>query len=145
MAIYFELTTPERVVEREKVESVTAMTAAGEVTILPGHISYVVPLVPGVARVRKRGGGEEEVVVLGGFLQVRPDMEHGTRVIILADAAERVEEIDEERAEAARRRAEEALQTYRNVDEVKFAEASAAFERALARLRIARRKRPRAL
>ena len=136
----FELTTPERVLERDEIESVTATTPQGEITVLPGHIPLVTPLTPGALRVKKNGQ-ISEVVVHGGFLEVRPGTSGDTRVIILADAAERIEEIDEERARLAKERAEKALHEYRDADEVKFTEASAAFERAIARLRLARRKR----
>lgn len=141
--LHFELTTPERIVVRDEIESLTAPTEVGEVTILPKHIPYVVPLVAGIVQIKKARGEEEEVAVHGGFLEVKPDDVHGTRVILLADAAERAEEIDMERAEEARKRAKKEREQYRNVDEVKFAEAAAAFERAFTRVKLAKRRRKR--
>lgn len=138
--MHFELTTPERVLERDEIEGVTASTPMGEITILPGHLPLVTPITPGLIHLKKKNG-ESDVFVAGGFLEVRPDDVHGTRVILLADEAERAEEIDEERAREAQERAKRAMQEYRTTDEVKFAEATAAFERAFARLKVAKRKR----
>lgn len=133
--INFELTTPERVLVRDEIDSVTLRTQEGELTILAGHIPLVAPLLTGEMIIRK-GNEEIPLVVAGGFVEVQ----QGSRVVILADAAERVEEIDVERAREARERARQAMEGYRARDEVKFAEASAAFERALTRLRVARRR-----
>jgi F-type H+-transporting ATPase subunit epsilon len=90
-------------------------------------------LEPGELRVRQ-AGDEFSLVISGGFLEVRPD-----RIIVLADAAERVEEIDIARAEEARRRAQERLtQRAPDVDTVR---AQAALQRSLARIRVVQRKR----
>ena len=105
----------------------------GELGILPHHAPLLTALQPGELRIKK-DGEEESMAVTGGFLEVRRD-----RVIILADAAERVEEIDIERAEAARRRAEERLRT--RGEGVDVAGAEAAMKRALMRLKVARRRR----
>ena len=99
--------------------------------ILPKHAALFSLLSAGELRVRK-GMDEEELVVFGGFLEVL-----NNRVLILADSAERLEEIDLERAEAARRRAEEALATGQGVDvEV----ALAAIRRSRIRIRAAGRR-----
>ena len=131
----FQIATPERVVYKEKAEKVTLPTELGQITILPGHVPLVANLVPGELQIHKNG----EVVpyaVSGGFVEVRP----GNNVIVLADAAEHAEEIDVKRAEEAKRRARALLEGARQ-DEVKFAEAAAALERSLARLRVARKKK----
>lgn len=143
--ILFEITTPEQTLVKDEIDSLTCMTREGEVTILPGHVPLVVPIAPGALLVRK-GDQEISLMIAGGFLQVDQATDDiakhiGSRVSILADAAERVEEIDIERAERARAHAQEAMAAYRGKDLLKFAEASSAFERAAARLRVAERKR----
>ncbi|HWV35539.1 MAG TPA: ATP synthase delta/epsilon chain alpha-helix domain-containing protein, partial [Thermomicrobiales bacterium] len=81
-----------------------------------------------------KGGEEESLVVFGGFIEVTHN-----KVIVLADSAERASEIDVERAEAARARAEEARRN--RTDVVSAAEAEAALRRAAVRLRIGQRRR----
>lgn len=143
--ILFEITTPEGTVLKDEIDSLTCTTRNGQVTILPGHLPLVAPLVPGEIVIRRNNEGVL-LAVSGGFLRVNPappDLAEriATRIVILADAAERAETVDEERAERARRRAEEAMREYRDKDAVKYTQATAAFERALARLRVAQRKR----
>ena len=92
-------------------------------------------LQPGELRVKK-GGEEVSMAITGGFLEVRPD-----RVIVLADAAERAEEIDASRAEEAKRRAQERLKEH--LPEVDVTRAEAALRRALARLEVVQRRRKR--
>ena len=87
-------------------------------------------LLPGELRIKK-GGEEVSLAISGGFLEVRPD-----RVVVLADAAERVDEIDVERAEAARKRAKERLSQQRELG-IDGARAEAALRRSLVRLRVA--------
>lgn len=127
-----EIVTAERVVyAADDVDFVSAPGAEGRLGILPRHAALFSLLSAGELRVRK-GMDEEELVVFGGFLEVL-----NNRVLILADAAERLEEIDVERAEAARRRAEEALATGQGVDvEV----ALAAIRRSRVRIRAAGRR-----
>jgi F-type H+-transporting ATPase subunit epsilon len=132
-----ELVTPEREVVREDVDAVSLPTPLGEISILPGHEPYVGALAPGTLRFRRRG---EDVLlaVSGGVAEIRD----GHRVQILADTAERAEEIDEARAEEARKRAQE-LQRQARADETSFAQASALIEKELARIRVARQRRHR--
>ncbi len=103
----------------------------GELGILPHHAPLVTVLTEGVLTARR---DEEEMLfaIHGGYMQVLPD-----RVIVLADVAERAEEIDIERAEAARRRAEELLKTEPPPEERVVA--MRALRRSLVRLRVARR------
>lgn len=99
-----EVVTGERVVYRaEDVDLVSAPGAEGQLGILPRHAALFSLLSAGELLVRK-GGEEQSLAVFGGFLQVQ-----NNHVLVLADSAERVEEIDLDRAEAARQRAEEAL------------------------------------
>ncbi len=109
----------------------------GEITILPNHIPLVAALVPGTAVVRTKGT-EQLLAVSGGFIEVRP----GSEVVVLADTAERAEELVEADIEAARARAERVLVEARGREDVAFADAAAAMERELARLRVAHKYRP---
>lgn len=135
-SIIFEIATPERVVYKETVDSLTLPTKDGEITVLPNHIPLVSVLVPGVAVVRK-DGAEQYMAVSGGFIEVQP----GNRVVVLADTAERAEELTEAAIEKARDDAERALKEKRGLDDETFAAAAAGLERELARLRVARRRR----
>jgi len=129
-----DIVTAERVVFSEDVDVVVAPGVEGQLGILPHHAPLMTMLLPGELRIR-RGGEEFSLVISGGFLEVRPD-----RIIVLADAAERVEEIDIARAEEAKRRAEELLS--RHAPEVDTARAEVALRRSLARLKVVgRRKR----
>jgi F-type H+-transporting ATPase subunit epsilon len=134
-----EVVTAERsVVSDTDVDMVIAPASEGEVGILPRHAPLLATLRPGMLRVKK-AGEETEMAVSGGFLQVNRD-----RVLILADAAERAEEIDEERAEAARKRADAALaEAARGGSPVQTEAARTALRRSLVRLDVARRKRRR--
>lgn len=133
-----EIVTGERVVYQESdVDMVIAPGADGELGILPRHAALFSLLSAGEMVVRK-GTSEQHLAVFGGFLEVAND-----RVLILADTAERVEEIDEERAERARQRAEQALREAASQVEIEAALAS--LRRARVRTRLARRRRgPRA-
>lgn len=130
-----DIVTAEQVVFSEDVDVVVAPGIEGELGILPHHTPLMTMLQPGELRVRK-GGEEIFLVVSGGFLEVRPD-----RIIVLADAAERAEEIDIARAEEAKRRAEERLAL--PATDVDLARAEAALRRSLARLRIGEKRRRR--
>jgi len=100
----------------------------GQLGILPHHAPLMTILQAGELIVR-RGGEEDTLAISGGFLEVRPD-----RVIILADQAERAEEIDIDRAEAAKKRAEERLSKKVEID---TARVEASLRRAIARLTVA--------
>jgi len=124
-----EIVTPDRVVMSDDVRFVVAPGADGELGILPEHAPLVTGLNIGIVRVRKEGK-EAKVAVSGGFMEVRDN-----RVIILADAAEREDEIDVERAKAAKKRAEERLAA--PSPEIDIARAELALKRALNRLKAA--------
>ena len=134
-SIKLDIVTAERVVFSEDVDVVVAPGVEGQLGILPRHTPLMTMLQPGELRVRK-GGEEFFLAISGGFLEVRPD-----RVIVLADAAERVEEIDAARAEEAKRRAEERLRE--RVSDADVARAEAALHRAIARLEVVERRRKR--
>ncbi len=124
-----ELVTAEGRVLSEEADFVRAPGLAGELGVLPNHIPLMTPLKTGEVLVRN-DNREEYLFVAGGFLEVLPD-----KVVILADAAERAEDIDEARAEEARRRAQQLLEQGRT--DAEAAEIAAALERAIFRLRVA--------
>ena len=114
---------------------VVAPGVEGQLGILPHHAPLMTTLQAGELLIRA-SGEEFSLAISGGFLEVRPD-----RIIVLADAAERAEEIDIARAEEAKRRAEERLS--RPAPEADAARAEAALQRSLARLKVAERRRKR--
>ena len=137
--IKFEIVTPERTVLKEEITQVTVPTKQGEITVLPGHIPLVASLEPGVIEIVKKENDKDIMSVSGGFIEVLRD-----KIVILADTAERAEEIDLSRAEEAKRRAEKLL-AERHTAGVDEARAEVALHRALTRLtigeKIKRRKR----
>lgn len=136
MPLKVDIVTAERVVfSEEGVDEVVAPGTEGEFTVLPMHAPFLTMIKPGVMRLLK-AGEEIEMAITGGFLEVRDD-----RVTVLADAAERAEEIDVVRAEEARRRAERMLEE--RVSEEELARAAATLQKALLRLKVAERRRRR--
>lgn len=133
--IRLDIVTAERLVFSQDVDVVVAPGVDGEMAILPRHAPLMTMLQPGELLVRQENA-EFSLVVTGGFLEVRPD-----RVTVLADAAERAEEIDIARAEEARRRARERLE--RGLTDTDTVRAEAALRRSLIRLRVAEKRRRR--
>ena len=134
--IKLDVVTAERVVYSDNVDMVVAPGFEGQLGILPHHTPLMTTLLPGELRIKK-GGEEASLVISGGFLEVRPD-----KVVVLADTAERADEIDVERAEAARKRAQERLSQQRGLG-IDGARAEASLRRSLARLRVAEMARRR--
>ncbi len=134
----FELTTPERVAVRAKVRQVSIPTTEGEITVLADHLPLVAPIQAGELRVVNEDGSETLLAVSGGFVTVHP----GNRLAILADSAERADELDLKAIEAATARAEELLKEKFD-DEERYADAAAGLARELARLRVVRKHRSR--
>jgi F-type H+-transporting ATPase subunit epsilon len=132
--INLTITTPERIVFQDQVDEVVLPTPQGEIGILPNHLPLISLMSAGEIRVKK---GEEmtPLAVSSGFIEVR-----NNQVTILADTAEKAEEIDEQRAQAGRERAQ-ALMKERATDDVGLAGAQAALAKELARLKVARKKR----
>ncbi|MGD0205624.1 MAG: F0F1 ATP synthase subunit epsilon [Dehalococcoidia bacterium] len=123
-----DIVTAERVVfSEDDVDLLVVPGIEGELGVLPLHAPLLTTIKPGVLRVVK---GEEEttMAITGGFIEVREN-----RVTILADAAERGEEIDAARAEAARRLAEERLASREAT--IDMVQAEMALKRALVRLK----------
>jgi F-type H+-transporting ATPase subunit epsilon len=125
-----DIVTAERIVYSAEADIVIAPGVEGQLGILPHHAPLMTILQAGELVVR-RGGEESSLAISGGFLEVRPD-----RVIVLADQAERAEEIDIARAEEARKRAEQRLAD-RHAPGLDTARAETALRRAIARLTVA--------
>ncbi len=133
MPLQVDIVTAEQVIYSEDgVDQVVAPGSDGEFTVLPQHAEFITTLQPGELRIAK-GGSEDAMAITGGFLEVRDD-----RIVVLADAAERVDEIDIARAEEARRGAEEALLERSELADLAATQAS--LQRALMRLHIAEKR-----
>ncbi|MGH2585354.1 MAG: F0F1 ATP synthase subunit epsilon [Dehalococcoidia bacterium] len=133
MPLRLDIVTAEREVLREDgLDAVIAPGSEGQLGILPRHAPLMTMLEPGELRAR-RGADETVIAISGGFLEVRDDV-----VTVLADTAEQAEEIDIERAQAARARAEQMLRE-RPAD-VNIAAIQAELRRSLSRIRVAQRR-----
>lgn len=132
--LHIQLVTPERIVLSDDVASLSCPTTLGQITILPHHAPLVATLTPGEL-VAKKENDEYYINVSGGFVQVQ---DNGT-VAILADAAEHHNEINLQRAEEARKRAEAALKEVRGSEE-EYARVAASLERSLSRINVARKR-----
>lgn len=128
LTINFEIVTPERTVLKESITQITVPTRDGEITVLPKHIPLVSILKPGVIEAKRVDGSMEVMAVSGGFIEVLRD-----KVVILADTAERAEEIDIDRTEEARKRAEAIKKEVVHKDDVRFTDLSTRIEIELAR------------
>ncbi len=132
--LHLEIVTIERKIYDDQVNMVIAPGSEGVLGILPRHTPLLTALTYGELQIKKDGQEDQFFAIGGGFMEVQPD-----HVVVLADAAERAEEINVERAEAARRRAEEFLG--RAKAEEDFARAEAALRRSIIRLKVAERRR----
>ncbi|GIP40943.1 ATP synthase epsilon chain [Paenibacillus sp. J31TS4] len=126
-----EIVTPERKMYAEPVNMVSVKGVEGELGILPNHIPLVTPLKIAPVTIKK-GNTSEVLAVNGGFMEVRKD-----KVVILAESAEFPQDIDVERAQAAKQRAESRLKAKQ--DEYDFRRAELAMQRAMNRLDVANR------
>ena len=127
--LLLEIVTPDRLVLRQPVESVTVPGTAGEFTVLPQHIPFLSSLLVGSLSFREEGR-RNYVYIGGGFADVGPQ-----KVLILAEVAERPEEIDLDRARRARERAAARLEARRQ-ETVDYVRAKAALDRAIMRIRL---------
>jgi F-type H+-transporting ATPase subunit epsilon len=132
--VRLDIVTAERLVYSEEVDLVVAPGVEGELGILPHHTPLMTTLQAGEMIVR-RGNEEFSLAISGGFLEIQPD-----RIIVLADSAERDDEIDLQRAEDARRRARERLDS-RSSGNVDVLQVEAALHRSMARIKVAQKKR----
>ncbi len=129
-----EIVTPERKVYSEEVEMVIARGELGEIGILPNHAPFVTPLVVSALRIKKNGS-ETLIAISGGFMEVNQN-----KVVILAETAELPQEIDVDRAAAAKERAEQRLAKSGAAD-LDFKRAQFALQRALNRIQVAKVKK----
>ena len=134
MPLLLEIVTPERLAYSDTVDAVNLPGVEGELGVLPHHAPLVSMLGIGELRIRK-GGAEESFAIVGGFLQVRPD-----KVVVMAETADMANEIDLEKAQQARREAEQALEGAARADAVDLSAARAALQQALLRIRVAERR-----
>ncbi len=132
MPIRLEIVTPEKLAYSDEVDAVTLPGSEGELGILPHHAPLISMLGAGELRFRK-DGVEESFAIIGGFVQVRPD-----KVVVMAETADLAAEIDLERAQEARKDAERALAAG-FVEPADVAQARAALQAALVRIRVAER------
>lgn len=128
-----KIVTPDKVLLQEEIESISIPTFEGEITVLPDHLPIIVAMKPGELKI-KRSGKEEFFSVTKGVVEV-----DGKTVLILTDAAERAENVDVKRAEEAKERAK-ALMSEKRHDAESYADAAAQLERALSRIKIARKR-----
>src|ERR1700738_400002 len=134
-AIELIIVTPQRQLLREKVASVQLPGASGELGILPGHAPLITELGNGeLSYVASSGSEPVALAILSGFAEVLPD-----RVTVLAETAERPEEIDVERAKEALSRAEKRLSSHD--PDIDWDRASVALQRALIRIQVATKRR----
>lgn len=132
--LHLQLVSPQRQLLDEEVSSLSCQTTEGQITILPGHTTLVGTLKPGPLSYTLVSGKKSTIHVAGGFVEVKS----GGKVIILADAAEHLEEIDEKRASEAMERARELIRQS-NISDEEYALAAASLERSMSRLRIKRK------
>jgi F-type H+-transporting ATPase subunit epsilon len=130
MPLRLDIITPERNLLSETVDAATVPGLGGELGILPGHTPLISQLRTGILSYTQ-GAATKRLHVSGGFVEVRDD-----RVSVLADLAERPEEIDAARARAERDQAEKALASFSGSEE-DFESASAELERSTVRLQLA--------
>ena len=133
--IKFKITTPEKTVYEDEIYQATLPVADGEVTILPNHRSYIASLKSGEIILKKKNEEKEiDLAISGGFIEF-----HNNELIVLADTAERAEEIDLERAEEAKKRAEDIKKQRVSMDEVEYARVAVMLEKELTRVKVARK------
>lgn len=133
--IKLKIVTPEKLILEEEVYSVTLPGAAGEVTILPDHVPYVGMIKAGELYFRREADAEPEpFATAGGFVEFHENM-----LSVLADTAERPEEIDIKAAEEAHKRAEEVMKSRVSMDDEEYARVAAALEREFSRIKVARK------
>ncbi|MBA2373404.1 MAG: F0F1 ATP synthase subunit epsilon [Chloroflexi bacterium] len=133
MPLQLEIVTPEGLQYSDAVDAVNVPGIEGELGILPHHAPLVSLLGVGELRIRK-SGAEESFAIVGGFVQVRPD-----KVVVLAETADLAGEIDLEKAQAARREAEQLLEGGYS-EGADLSAARAALQQALLRIRVAERR-----
>jgi F-type H+-transporting ATPase subunit epsilon len=135
--IRLKIVTPEKLLLETEVSQITLPVTFGEVTILPEHVPYIGSLTAGELRFMEHTGDEIHLALSSGFVEF-----HDNVLTVLADRAERAEDIDLERAEEARQRAEELMRSApETIDAEEYARTVAMLDKELNRIRVARKHR----
>ncbi len=134
-SIELVIVTPERQLLRETVAEVTLPGADGQLGILPGHAPLITELGIGELNFRTKSGDSVPIAIISGFAEVL-----GDRVTVLAETAERPEEIDVARAEQAKKRAEQRLAVASTDPDIDWSRAAIALQRSLIRIQVARKR-----
>ena len=137
LKINLQIITPEKIAYKDKADQIILPTGDGEITIMANHIPLISTMKHGEL-VIKNDGKEIPMAVCNGFIEVR-----GNCIIIMTDIAERVEEIDEQKAEEAKKKAKELLAEKDRMSDVTFADATALLEKSLARIKVVRKRKRR--
>src|SRR3989344_3899974 len=140
--INLKIITPERLILEELVDQVSLPTTDGEITVLPEHIPLITKLASGDI-VAKTNGEEVPMAVVGGFVEVKNGEDGNTSVAVLADFAEHVSMISDEKIREAKARAEELRLQMENKEIVDYEHFAAELERSLTRVKIADKWRTR--
>ena len=139
MGIKFKIVTPEKTVVEEDIYQALLPIEGGGITVLPNHIPYIGSLQAGEILLRHEINGEEtSLATSGGFIEF-----HDNVLVVLADTAERADEIDLARAEEAEERAKKIMAERVRTDDEEYARVAAALEKEMARVRVARKHRSR--
>jgi len=134
--LLLKIITPEKLVFKEMVDQVSLPTTLGEITVLPEHIPLITALTSGDV-VAVVAGEHIPMTVVGGFLEVKQDENKVTNVSVLADFAEHVGELSDDKIEKAKARADELKKQMENKDHVDYEHFVTELERSLTRVRIA--------
>ncbi len=133
--MHLEIITPEKIVFSDDIDELIVPTVNGEIAILPHHVNLLTQLEPGEMTIKLKGK-EQHLAVTGGFLQIA-----NNSISLLSDYAVRSEEIDAKKAVEAQQRAEKKLKEDReNMTEQEFAVVQGDFRRAIAELKVVRRR-----
>ena len=135
--LHVKIVTPEKVIVSDKYVSATIPAITGELTILPGHTPLVTPIKSGEIILRTETGPSTHLSISSGILEVRPDLS----LAILANSAERAEDIELERAEVAKKRIEQLIKEKKNETDVDYAMLRSVLSKEMARIKVARRQR----
>jgi F-type H+-transporting ATPase subunit epsilon len=135
MPLHLTIVTQEKELLSADIDSLTAMTTSGEVTILPSHIPLMTKL-SDTELIYREGGKTHSLAVTGGFLNVEPN----NNVVVLADSAVRSEEINEAKAEEARKRAQETMQQEK-LSKTSMFIAEGELRKALLELKVAKKRK----
>ncbi len=131
-----KIVTPERLILEELVDQVSLPTTEGEITVLPEHISLITSLASGDV-VAISNGEHIPMAVVGGFVEIKKNEAGVTEVAVLADFAEHMHELSDEKIEAAKLRSAELQKQLENKEHVDFEHFEAELERSLTRVKIA--------